>query len=91
VIGAAFPFAPVTNQPTPDMLALGVKEGWKLVTVVDVGTKHPYWMIFGTTLADRAARQHVLSKAKQGSRLHIAVLHLLTHSRQPPTPTRKKR
>lgn len=77
---------------TPEALNLiGEKEGWKLTTVVNAGTSVPYWMIFGTTLSDAAARKLVVDKAKQGSKAHITALRLVAVARTPSPPPRKKR
>jgi hypothetical protein len=69
---------------------LAASEGWKLVTVIDLGTTHPYWSIFGVSMSDLAARQHVLKRAKGASRPHIDVLRLVAQSRIKPTKKRPR-
>lgn len=58
-------------------------EGWKAVEVVDSGSKHAYMMVFGTTMSDRAAREHLMERAKARSAFHLKVLQQLMASRVP--------
>lgn len=66
-------------------------EGWKLITTINNGTSKPFWDVAGINITDRSALQHVVLKAKTGSKLHLEAMRLVMQSRGEPSPTRNKR
>lgn len=70
--------------------AVGDREGWKLVTVIDNGTTKPYYDIAGTRMSDHDAKQHVIRQAKSLSAVHSEVVRLVVSSRVAAPKRRKK-
>ena len=68
-------------------------EGWELCYVIDNGTSHPYYRIFGLRAAsNQKAAEFVMAHARRGSKLHTAALHAMTASRvRQPAKTKAKR
>ena len=64
-------------------------EGWRLTTVIDNGTVHPYFMVTrisgSSHSSDEAAGKYVISMARNGSALHRHALHTIMQSRIKPT------
>jgi hypothetical protein len=67
------------------MVDRAAAEGWRLVTIVDNGTTHPYLMIGrgeqSKFIDDRRAGEHVVHMARQISPLHQHALSLVMQSR----------
>ena len=71
------------------------KEGWRLVTVVDSGSTHPYYMVARTAQSghkdDRAAMGVVTAMAHRNSPLHKHALQLVMTSKMKPQPKAKRK
>jgi hypothetical protein len=74
-----------------DINTAAKSEGWALGTMFENGTTKPLWEIRGVTMADVAARAHVLALARSNSRLHQQALQAVFQSRAAPAAKRKAR
>jgi hypothetical protein len=77
------------------MVERAAAEGWRLITIVDSGTTHPYLMIGRTEQSalpdDQRAGEHVVRMARANMPLHRHALQTVMQSRvRPPKKGSKK-